>query len=245
MFRRIPIRLLQFAVALGLVIVMVVVYRKVFAVNQTPVALTFLLAILTVSTAWGFAASAFMSIAAMLAFNYYFLPPFGTLTVADPQNWVALFTFLATSLIASKLSERARREAQEARRRRNEVERLYAFSQRLLVSGNVITLLNAIPNHIVETFGVGAAALYLDFKDKFYHSGAADHFSREEMRRATLGEKPLLDQTRSLSFVPVHMGRRPLGMLAISGPLLSRETLEALGTLIAIAFERARAVAEL
>jgi two-component system sensor histidine kinase KdpD len=85
----------------------------------------------------------------------------------------------------------------------------------------------------------------LDFKDKFYHSGAADHFSQEEMRRATLGEEPLLDQTRSLSFVPVHMGRRPLGSLAISGPLLSRETLEALGTLIAIAFERARAVEEL
>src|SRR6202521_4115965 len=160
MFRRIPIRLLHFAVALRLVIV--VVYREVFAVNQTTVAMTFLLAILTVSALWGFAASAFMSIAAMLAFNYYFLPPFGTLAVADPQNWVALFTFLATALIASKLSERARREAQEARRRRNEVERLYAFSQHLLVSGNVITLLNAIPNHIVDTFGVGAAALYLE-----------------------------------------------------------------------------------
>src|SRR6202140_3709271 len=245
MFRRIPIRLLQFAVALGVVIAIVVVYRHVFAVNQTTVALTFLLAILTVSTAWGFAASAFMSIAAMLAFNYYFLPPFGTLAVADPQNWVALFTFLATSLIASKLSERARREAQESKRRRREVERLYVFSQQLLVSGNVITLLNAIPNHIVETFGVGAAALYLDFKDKFYHSGAAAHLSGEEMRGTTLGEKPLLDQTRSLSFVPVPMGRRPLGSLAISGPLLSRETLEALGTLIAISFERARAVEEL
>ena len=49
----------------------------------------------------------------------------------------------------------------------------------------MITLLNAMPNHIVETFGVGAAALYLDYKDKFYHSGAATHFSEEEMRRAT------------------------------------------------------------
>src|SRR6202166_822670 len=245
MFRRIPVRLLHFAVALGLVIVIVVVYRKVFAVNQTTVALTFLLAILTVSTAWGFAASAFMSIAAMLAFNYYFLPPFGTLAVADPQNWVALFTFLATSLIASKLSERARREAQEARRRRNEVERLYAFSQHLLVSGNVITLLNAIPNHIVDTFAVGAAALYLENKRKFYNSGAEAHFDEEEMKAAMLRDEPIIDPSRSLCFISVRMGTRPIGSLAISGRLLSRQTLEALGTLIAIAFERARAVEEL
>ena len=55
----------------------------------------------------------------------------------------------------------------------NELERLYTFSQTLLVSGNVITLLNAIPSHIVETFEVGAAALYLENKNKFYHSGGA------------------------------------------------------------------------
>ena len=109
----------------------------------------------------------------MLAFNYFFLPPVGTFTIADPQNWVALFAFLAASLIASQLGTRVRREAEEAQRRRHEMERLYTFSQQLLVSGNVIALLNAIPNHIVETFGVGAAALYLDYKQKFYHSGAA------------------------------------------------------------------------
>ena len=245
MSRRFILRVLPFVAALIPIVIIVFLYRSVLSVNQTTVALTLLLAILVISTIWGLAVAIFTSVVAMLAFNFFFLPPVGTFTIADPQNWVALVAFLATSLIASQLSTRVRREAEESKRRRREVERLYVFSQQLLVSGNVITLLNAIPNHIVETFGVGAAALYLDFKDKFYHSGAADHFSREEMRRATLGEKPLLDQTRSLSFVPVHMGRRPLGSLAISGPLLSRETLEALGTLIAISFERARAVEEL
>lgn len=245
MARRFILRVLPFVAALIPIIIIVFLYSSVLRVNQTTVALTLLLAILVISTIWGLAVAIFTSVVAMLAFNFFFLPPVGTFTIADPQNWVALGAFLATSLIASQLSTRVRREADESKRRRREVERLYAFSQQLLVSGNVITLLNAIPNHIVETFGVGAAALYLDFKDKFYHSGAADHFSQEEMRRATLREEPLLDQTRSLSFVPVHMGRRPLGSLAVSGPLLSRETLEALGTLIAIAFERARAVEEL
>ncbi len=245
MSRRLPIRALRFALALGIVLGITLFYRKVVTVNQTTVALTFLLAILAVSTFWGFAVSAFMSVSAMLAFNYYFLPPIGTFTIADPQNWVALFAFLATSLIASQLSTRVRREAEEAQQRRSEIEKLYAFSQQLLVSGNVISLLNAIPNHIVETFEVGAAALYLEYKKKFYHSGAAAHLDEEEMRRATAREEPLMDTNRSLSFAPVRMGTRPIGSLGISGPLLSRQTLEALGTLIAIAFERARAVEEL
>ncbi len=244
--RRFVLRLLPFVASLLIVFGIVFLYREVLRVNQTTVALTLLLAILVVSTVWGLAVAVFMSLVAMLAFNFFFLPPVGAFTIADSQNWVALGAFLVTSLIASQLSTRVRREAQESkRRRRREVERLYKFSRQLLVSGNVIALLNAVPNHIVETFGVGAAALYLDYKDKFYHSGAATHFSEEEMRRATLREEPLLDPERSLCFVPVRMGTRSLGSLAVSGPLLSRETLEALSTLIAIAFERARAVEEL
>ena len=129
--RRIVTRTVPFVAALATVVGIVAVYRSVIPVNQTTVALTFLLAILGISTIWGFAAAAFMSIAAMLAFNYFFLPPVGTFTIADPQNWVALFAFLASSLIASQLSARARRQAEEARRRRDEVEHLYSFSRRL------------------------------------------------------------------------------------------------------------------
>jgi len=243
--RRLPIRAFRFALALGIVLGITFFYRGVLTVNQTTVALTFLLAILAVSTFWGFAVSAFMSVAAVLAFNYYFLPPIGTFTIADPQNWVALFAFLAASLIASQLSARIRREAEEAQLRRSEIEKLYAFSQQLLVSGNVISLLNAIPNHLVDTFEVGAAALYLEYKKKFYHSGAAAHIDEEEMRRAMAREEPLIDTDRSLSLVPVRMGTRPIGSLGISGRPLSRQTLEALGTLIAVAFERARAVEDL
>lgn len=245
MLRRVLLRVVPFVVAFALVASIVAIYKNLIPVNQTTVALTLLLAILAVSTVWGFAAAAFMSVVGMLAFNFFFLPPVGTFTIADPQNWVALFAFLASSLIASQLSARARREADEARRRRDEIERLYSFSQHLLTSGNVITLLNAIPNQIAETFGVGAAALYLDYKQKFYHSGTAIHFSEDEMRRAMLRDEPLIDPNRSVSFSAVRMGTRPIGSLGISGRQLSRQTLDALGTLIAVAFERARAVEEL
>jgi two-component system sensor histidine kinase KdpD len=114
-------RALQFAAAFAIVIGITVFYRKVLPVNATTVALTFLLAILAVSTVWGIAASVFMSIVAMLAFNYYFLPPIGTLTISDPQNWVALFAFLVVSVIASQLSNRARQQSQDVSARRREV----------------------------------------------------------------------------------------------------------------------------
>src|SRR6202042_2394688 len=152
-------RALQFAAAFGIVLGITIFYRKVLPVNATTVALTFLLAILAVSAVWGIAVSVFMSIVAMLAFNYYFLPPIGTLTIADPQNWVALFAFLVVSVLASSLSTRARQKAEDASARRREIEKLYAFSQGLLESGNVIQLLNRIPAQIVNTFEVGAAAL--------------------------------------------------------------------------------------
>jgi two-component system sensor histidine kinase KdpD len=242
---RLPARALQLILALAIVVGITAFYRKILPVNQTTVALTYLLAILAVSAFWGFAVSAFMSVAAMLAFNFYFLPPVGTFTIADPQNWVALFAFLATSLIASQLSTRVRREAEDAQQRRAEIEKLYAFSQQLLVSGNVISLLNAIPNHLVECFEMGAASLYLDYKKKFYHSGAGAHISEDELRQATAREEPLIDPNRNLSFAPVRLGTRPIGSLGLSGKPLSRQTLEALGNLIAIAFERARAVEEL
>jgi two-component system sensor histidine kinase KdpD len=187
-----------------------------------------------------------MSLAAMLAYDYFFLPPVGQFVIASPENWVALVAFLGTSLVASQLATRVRREADTAQRQRREIERLYSFSQQLLVEGNVIQLLNAIPNHIVDVFEVGAASLFLINKQKFYRSGGGEaHFDEEEMRSAANREEPLIIASRNISFVPVRIGVQPLGSLGISGPILTRKTLEALGTLVAIAAERARAVERL
>ena len=237
---------LQFAIAFALVAGITVFYREALTVNVTTVALTFLLAILVVSTVYGMAVSVAMSIAAVLAFNYYFLPPIGRLTIADPQNWVALFAFLVVSVTASHLSTRARQQALAASARRREIEKLYAFSQGLLESGNVIHLLNRIPAQIVDTFEVGAAALLLADKQKIYRSGPViPLLDLESLKAVVAREEPVVDVANSLCFVPVRMGVRPIGSLGISGTILSRQTLEAIGTLIAVAMERARAVEQL
>jgi len=239
-------RVFGFAVSLAIVAVITVFFRHARGVNQTTIALTFLLAILAVSAVWGMAVSVFMSVAAVLSFNYFFLPPVGTFTIADPQNWVALFAFLVTSIMGSQLSARIRKEADEAHQRRREIERLYRYSQKLLAEGNVIQLMNAIPNYIVESFEGGAAELFLPQKDKFYRSGfGAAHLDEEKMKSVFLRDEGVFESQEGLYFIPVRMGVRPIASLGISGSRLSRQTLDAVGSLVAIAIERARAVEKL
>jgi two-component system, OmpR family, sensor histidine kinase KdpD len=221
-------------------------YNKLLHVNQTTVALSFLLAILAVSAVWGMVVSVYMSVTAMLLFNYYFLPPVGTFTIADPQNWVALFAFLFTSIVGSQLSARIRKEADAAHSRRREVERLYAFSQKLLGEGNVIQLMNAIPNFLVECFEAGAAELFLPQKDKYYRSGyGAAQVDEEQMKTAFLRDETISDNIQALYFIPVRLGVKPIGSLGISGARLARQTLEAISSLVAIAIERARAIEQI
>ena len=234
------------AVSLVAVAVITLFYSRALHVNQTTVALSFLLAILAVSAVWGMVVSAFMSVVATVAFNYFFLPPLGTLTIADPQNWVALFAFLVTSITGSQFSTRIRKEAMEAHQRRREVERLYRFSRQLLGEGNVIQLMNAIPDYIVESFEAGATELFLPQKDKFYRSGfGAAHLDEEKMKTAFLRDEMTLDGEHAEYFIPVRMGVRPIASLGISGAPLSKQSVEAIGSMVAIAIERARAVEQL
>jgi two-component system, OmpR family, sensor histidine kinase KdpD len=241
--KKLPTLLARYAAALAAVWVIAFFYTHTYRFSVTTVAFTFLLAILGFSALWGLGVAIFMSVAATLAYNYFFLPPTGTFTIADPENWVVLFSFLATSLLGSNLAARARRQTAEANRRGREVERLYRFSQGLLSAGNPIELLNAIPRQIVDTFEVGAVALFLADKQKVYRSGIKlPQLDEDSLKAIVVREDLRIDAERSVCFAPLRLGAHILGSLGISGPVLSRQSLEALGTLIAIAIERAYAI---
>ena len=238
--------LLRCTGAAAVVVVITFAYLAFVHVNPTTVALTFLIGVLMVSANWGLRPAIFMALIATLAFNYYFLPPVRTLTISDPQNWVALFAFLVTALIASQLAERARREAKSAIERRAETERLYKFSQQLLSSDNVAELLNAIPGYIVECFGVDAAAISLTNRSDIYRSNTSrDILDRHDLQLAAMRGEPKIDPERHLVFMPLRMGLRVVGSMGLSGAQLSRATLDAVSSLIAIAIERAGAVEKL
>jgi two-component system sensor histidine kinase KdpD len=247
MTRSVRLRTVRSLLALVIVAGITLFFREALPrVNQTTVALSFLLAILAVSAVWGMTVSVLMSLAAILSFNFFFLPPVGTFAVADAQNWVALLAFLVTSTVGSRLSSRIRQEADIANRRRREIEHLYTFSQKLLGEGNVIQLMNAIPNHIVDSFETGAASLFLADKQKYYRSGYGTlQLEEEQLRLAYEREEPYVDAARGFCYGPVRLGMKSIGSFGISGAPLTRQTLEAVGTLLGIAIERTRAVEQL
>jgi two-component system sensor histidine kinase KdpD len=226
-------------------------YRLFANVSPTTVALTYLLVILLLAANWGLRFAIVASIAASLGFNFFFLPPIGTFTIAGTQNWVALLVFLATALIASNLSNRIKEEAEASNRRRRELELLYDFGQRLLLTESEAELLKSIPQSIVTAFRTAGAALYLSEGERVYLSNPKDmQVSLDELREAvhSRASQPIASADGNSSphaLLPLTVGVRPIGSVMVEGNLPSLETLEAMGSLVALSIQRAGAVDKL
>ncbi len=93
--------------------------------SSTTVALALLLIVLFAATGWGSRPALLAALLGGVCFNFFFLPPVQTFTIAHPQNWLALAAFLITALVVGELSARAKRRAEEAEAGRREIERLY------------------------------------------------------------------------------------------------------------------------
>lgn len=119
-------QVLGYGVALVVICAATVVLRSFGDhVNPTTVALTFLLIVLFLATAWGSKPAVLASIVAASSFNYFFLPPVGTFAISDPHNWVAIIAFLLTAVTVGQLSARAKQRTEEAEVGKREIERLY------------------------------------------------------------------------------------------------------------------------
>ncbi len=94
-------------------------------INSTTIGFVFLLIVLFTAIFRGSTPALLASILGVLSFNFFFLPPFHTFTIADPQNWIALTAFFVTALAVGQLSARAKRRAEEAEAGKVEIRRLY------------------------------------------------------------------------------------------------------------------------
>jgi two-component system sensor histidine kinase KdpD len=235
-FQRCALSVLAIAAILAL-------YFTALPVNNTTVALSLLLAILGISARWGMLEATVASIVAVLGFNYFFLPPVGTFTIQDPQNWVAAVAFLVTAVTASQLSARVRRRAAEAEARRLEIERLYELVQAMMLSGTAGRAIREFVQRVVQVFGCGAAAFYYRPTDAFYRSGpeSASVTDHDLLAAAEIDELSV-DPERLRAMAPVRFGGRTLGSVALLGPLPSDQTLRAIVNLIALSIEKARAI---
>jgi two-component system sensor histidine kinase KdpD len=230
----------RLAASVGVVGLLTIGYRLLGGhVDPTTVALSYVVVILVIATSWGITESTSASVAAMLCLNFFFLPPVGTLTIADPQNWVALVVFLLTAIIASQLSGRARRRAIEAVARQHDLERLYALSRALLLS-EAASMPRAIARHIADAFDLRVVALYDQRADRVWWAGHGDLPDRDVRLRDVARRGVTLREPDGLEVIAIQLGGVSAGSLAMLDSGLSDTVVHSIVNLAAIGLERAR-----
>ena len=212
--------------------------------NATSVALTYLLFILFLATRWGLRYSIASSVAATACYNFFFLPPVHTFTVSDPENLVALFVLLITSVVSSRMSERIRQESRETLVRQSELEMLYSLSRALLQSDELSALTNTVPSAVAMACRADSVVFYLLQGDRTYWQGSAwpTLLGPAELRALANSSSVAQNEETYESIVPLRTGVRPRGVLLLRGVRVSIETLEAVGGLISVSLDRAQAV---
>jgi two-component system sensor histidine kinase KdpD len=229
------------AVALIAVGLITVVFNRVIPVNATTVGFIYLVVILVVATAWGFIEALIASVAAMLCLNYFFLPPVGQFTIADPQNWVALFAFLATSLVASRLSTITKRQAEEAIHREQDIEKLYSFSRAILLIDAAQSAPAQLARQVSQVFDSPSVAIYDAQQDQIFWGGPAEKPGLQEaLKTVALRGTRAWDEATRHNILPVNLGGKSIGSLAIGESPIAEAALESLANLVAIGLERAR-----
>jgi len=223
--------------------------------NVVNIALVFLTAILISAVTYGLLPSLYACVISVLAYNFFFLPPLYTFTIADPENVVALFFFLIVAVIASNLAARTRNQVVTARDRARTTEELFAFSRKLAGIGKLEDLLWATVYQIALMLSVRVMLLLPEADSIAVRAGyppedeldeadlAAARWSWEHNRAAGRGADTLPGAKRL--FLPLRTGRGPVGVLGIDrdrpGPLLTpdgRRLLDALADQVAVAIER-------
>ncbi len=233
---------LRLLLSIGGVALITFVAQRVIPGNPSTVGFAYLLFVLIIASTWGFIEACLSSILATLTFNYFFLPPVGTFTIADPQHWVALFSFLATSLIASRLSDKAKQRAIDAVERQRDIERLYTFSRTILLIDNTAPFPRQLVQKLAETFGLSAAVLYDRRSGDLHKAGPVDFEGMEDqLRDAAVNGTTFADPQRNRVIAAVRLGADPIASIALQGAQMPDSVLQGIATLIAIGLERARA----
>src|SRR6185312_3063830 len=235
------VKLAKLLVSIAAPVVITFICYGFLRVNAATVAMFYLLAVLLIAASWGLFESSVASVAAILCFNFFFLAPVMTFTIADPQNWIALFAFLATAIIGSQLSSYARKQTQAAYASKQETEQLYSLSRAILLLDEHTSTAGQIAGNVMQLFGFKSAVVFDRFSGQF-HSGGKEpsaELAAELKESASKGIVAKDDVARRI-VAPIRLGAEPIGSLAIEGLLLSDGAQQALLNLIAIALERER-----
>ena len=253
-----------FTASMAAIAALAAVPRVLPAISPMTVALALLLVVLGVATLSRLGVAILVSIVAMLVLNFFFLPPVGTFTIADPENWVALFAFLIVAVIASKLSDVAQERTREAVSRRNEVTRLFDLSRDVLLTTETTGGLEALARHISRRFELARVAVCLpaDRGWDIYQGGEIPVVVAEvDLEKALASTRGVLEFDAharaygghvivpssagdSVSLIPLRHGIKTIGVLAAVARGVDLGTLDAVAGVAAIAIERVQFLRE-
>ncbi|MEP6715259.1 MAG: ATP-binding protein [Terriglobia bacterium] len=229
----------RYALCAAALVLVVVASRWAVVLNSTTAALVMLLLVLAAATRWGLAESIFTSILGVFAFNYFFLPPLGTFTIADPENWAALLAFLITAVTVSTLSANVRRRAEEALMGRNQMARLYELSRALLMDEGQDAVRHSVM-HAGQLLKVGEIAFFDAAANRVYGMARDSIVSPAEM--ASVAETGEAIVRHPLAIIPVRLGSHVVGSLATVSGVITSELRDSVANLLAINYERANAL---
>jgi two-component system sensor histidine kinase KdpD len=212
-------------------------------VNSTTAGMVFLVLVVWSAAQAGIWISLYVAILCGLSFDYFFLPPVHTFRIVGIQQWVALISFLASCVVAGRLAEKARRQADQAERRREDVERLYSLSQEMMLHEDAAGLIRDLPRLIDRIFALDGVVLYVCDQDQFYASTAELPMSiQASLRAMTQSPNPTLAIPGGFNAMALMLGLRPVGALGWRPAQLSREVAAAVSAQVAIMLARSMAI---
>jgi two-component system sensor histidine kinase KdpD len=218
-------------------------FTRLIRVNQTTVALSFLVLILITASRWRLAYSVYLSLLCTLLYNFSFLPPVGKLTISDPQNWVALAAFLCTSVLVSHISDREHRQAETSEARRREIELLYSLSQQLLLQDESRGVARTTPSVLASVFGFRGVALYVRAQNSVFYSDPDNSLLSAIDLKSWSESEEAVTSMEQVKIIPLRLGmHHALGALAVTHDEYDARTYEAIGSLVSVALERAVAL---
>jgi len=199
----------------------------------------FLIVVLGVAAISGFVEAAIVSAVAMLSYNFFFLPQVGRFTIADPEDLAAVLTFLLTALVASHLSDRAKRQALEARRRQQDTERLYALSRSILLTDASRPIGVQAAQNIAQIFELPTVMIFDAKTNSTFLGGVAGAEGFEaRLRQVVVQGSHLRDAAADFDIWPIALGGSPIGALGAVGMQAPDGAVQSILNLVAIALER-------
>jgi len=211
--------------------------------NETTVGVGFLILVVLSAVFAGLAVAVAVSIVATLCYNYYFFPPVGTFHIASPDNWIALFAFLFSAILISRLTASARENARNVANLDASVKGLKQLGGWILSTPRDQVTLSGIAAEILRIFSLDYCSIHVYEEGKWQHfsgTAAVDTFQQVADQLAKSGDRlpavmDLIEEhALGLRYTQILREMRPVAVLAVKSAELPTRVIDVIASMIGV-----------